>query len=159
MENLQDKTPITKELSSFNYTFFQDEKNPLNDYVDIKSKDGSFSFHIGGKYELTQFLFFAAFQAKAEYFLNDFARILFAVVNCIRDENFFLGVIKLLNQFLERLEAQAAEDADKVSEDDETISQILTEALNSPHNSEQFKQDVRDELTKLQEENKESDEI
>lgn len=159
MENLQDKNPITKELPSFNYTFFNDEDNPINSYVDIKNKDASFFLHIGGKYELTHFLHYVGFHANDDAFLNDFANLVFATISSLRDEKLAIGIIKLLNQFSERLEAQAAEDAENVSEEDEAISQIIMEAFNSPHNSEQFKQDVRDALTELQEENKEIDEI
>lgn len=76
-----------------------------------------------------------------------FACLLYALgLNCMTDSMLFSKFINCWHEYLDSKQSEAKERASKVTATDETVSQAVMESLIRPHDSKEFKEEVKEVL-------------
>ena len=86
----------------------------------------------------------------AESNLNGFPLVMYIISSeMFKSQKFVDDIVNTVSSYTDRLLSDAKEKASEVTDEDDAVSQYVMESLIQPHDSEEFKESVRDVLKEV----------
>lgn len=142
---------MVKEFGAWTFTFYYKEKSIKDTSLSITSTSGQFNCRIGGNNEAYYFLLHCA-QKDDVAVLQDYISRIACLTTIWNDTKLASDVNNALNDWNKRKQEEGAEVAKNITETDEQVAQAVMEAVIAPHDSKQFKEDVKEALSGLENE-------
>lgn len=121
------KPYVSKSVGAFQFNFYYKEGKPESCFLRINNEDGIFSMKIAGNTDAYGYLFAAALQDKDEQ-LHGYAVLLCVpAMAMMKDQQFADDLGKAVNGYIERKQNQGAEEAEKVTDEQEQGNQAIME--------------------------------
>ena len=155
----KDKVPyksVTK--GSFVFDFYYEEGVIEGTYLiisDALDRKNGWSLRIPGNLNTYGYLLACALSegeetVDAESNLTGFPLIMYIISSeMFKSQKFVDDIVNTVSSYTDNLLSEANEKASSVTEDDEAVSQYVMESLIQPHDSEEFKESVRDVLKEV----------
>ena len=154
-----DKVPyksVTK--GSFVFDFYYEEGVLEGTYLIISEatdRKSGWSLRIPGNLNTYGYLLTCALSegeetVDAESNLTGFPLIMYIISSeMFKSQKFVEDIVNTVSSYTDNLLSEAKEKASSVTEEDEAVSQYVMESLIQPHDSEEFKESVRDVLKEV----------
>ena len=159
MNRLKHSKPyLVKEVGKWKFTFHYKEGNIKKTFLSITNDSGMFNCHIGGRNEAYYFLLHVAMQNDTAV-LHDYITRLYHLATVWNDTELAKDVNTAINNWHERVNAEAAEKAAAVNDSEEMASQAFMEdvvayAEASPKERKRMSKESRKEMKQILNEDK-----
>ena len=162
----KDKVPyksVTK--GSFVFDFYYEEGVIEGTYLIISEaldRKNGWSLRIPGNLNTYGYLLSCALSegeetVDAESNLNGFPLVMYIISSeMFKSQKFVDDIVNTVSSYTDNLLSDAKEKASEVTDEDDAVSQYVMESLIKPHDSEEFKESVR-EVLKEEKENESND--
>lgn len=147
---------VTK--GSFVFDFYYEEGVIEGTYLiisDATDRNNGWSLRIPGNLNTYGYLLSCALSegeetVDAESNLTGFPLIMYIISSEIfKSQKFVDDIVNTVSSYTDNLLSEAKEKASSVTEEDEAVSQYVMESLIQPHDSEEFKESVREVLEEV----------
>ena len=147
---------VTK--GSFVFDFYYEEGVLEGTYLiisDATDRKNGWSIRIPGNLNTYLYLLSCALSegeeiVDAESNLTGFPLIMYIISSeMFKSQKFVDDIVTTVSSYTDRLLSEAKENASAVTDEDETVSQYVMESLIKPHDSEEFKESVREVLKEV----------
>lgn len=161
------KPYLSHDLGGYQYDFYYSEGNINDTYIEVTEKSmRMWSIRIPGNTDIFGMLLFCAMEiskaggvegsssdveASSERTILERYGMLMHLcsVALFVNKEFTDDFLNTVSRYINRLDEKSKENAESVTEEDENISQHIMEAMIRPHDSEDFKAAVSEELDKM----------
>lgn len=163
------KPYLSYDLAGYQYDFYYSEGNIKDTYLEVTEKSmRMWSIRIPGNTDIFGMLLYCAMElskgggegSSERVILERYGLLMhLCSVSTFVNKEFTDDFLNTVSRFAERLDEKSKENAESVTEEEEKASQYIMEAMVRPHDSEEFKAAVSEELDKmLSEESKPNEE-
>ena len=154
------KPYLSYDLGGYKYDFYYSEGNINDTYLEITEKSmRMWSIRIPGNTDIFGMLLFCAMEissgrsgeGSAEMIIFEHYGLLMHLcsVATFVNKDFTDDFLNTVSKYVDRLDEKSKENAESVTEEEEKASQYIMEAMVRPHDSEEFKAAVSEELDKM----------
>ena len=153
------KPYLSYDLGGYQYDFYYSEGNINDTYLDITEKSmRMWSMRIPGNTDIFGMLLLCAIEisngsdecSSDMVILERYGLLMhLCSVSAFVNKEFTDDFLNTVNRFVERLDEKSKENAESITEEEEKASQYIMEAMVRPHDSEDFKAAVSEELDKM----------
>lgn len=154
------KPYLSFDLGGYKYDFYYSEGNINDTYLEITEKSmRMWSIRIPGNTDIFGMLLFCAMEissgrsgeGSAEMIILERYGLLMHLcsVATFVNKDFTDDFLNTVSKYVDRLDEKSKENAESVTEEEEKASQYIMEAMVRPHDSEDFKSAVSEELDKM----------
>lgn len=154
------KPYLSYDLGGYKYDFYYSEGNLNNTYLEITEKSMRiWSIRIPGNTDIFGMLLYCAMElssgrsgeCSSEMMILERYGLLMHLcsVTTFVNKDFTDDFLKTVSKYIDRMDEKSKENAESVTEEDEKASQYIMEAMVRPHDSEEFKAAVSEELDKM----------
>ena len=154
------KPYLSYDLGGYKYDFYYSEGNINYTYLEVTEKSmRMWSIRIPGNTDIFGMLLFCAMEissgrsgeGSAEMIILERYGLLMHMcsVATFVNKEFTDDFLNTVSKYVERLDEKSKENAESVTEEEEKASQYIMEAMVRPHDSEDFKAAVSEELDKM----------
>lgn len=161
------KPYLSYDLGGYKYDFYYSEGNLNDTYLEVTEKSmRMWSIRIPGNTDIFGMLLLCAMEISKEggvagsssdveasterTILERYGLLMhLCSVALFSNEEFTHDFLEDVSKYINRLEEKSKEIAESITEEDENISQHIMEAMIRPHDSEDFKAAVSEELDKM----------
>lgn len=154
------KPYLSYDLAGYQYDFYYSEGNIKDTYLEVTEKSmRMWSIRIPGNTDIFGMLLFCVMEissgrsgeGSAEMIILERYGLLMHLCSVVFfvNKEFTDDFLNTVSRYINRLEQKSKEIAESVTEEDENISQHIMEAMIRPHDSEDFKAAVSEELDKM----------
>lgn len=169
-KNKELKPYLSYDLAGYKYDFYYSEGNINDTYLEVTEKSmHMWSIRIPGDTDIYGMLLYCAMEisngksgeGSSEMVILERYGLLMHLcsVATFSNKEFTDDFLNIVSKYIERLDKKSKENAESVTEEEEKASQYIMEAMVRPHDSEEFKSAVSEELEKmLSEESKPNEE-
>lgn len=168
-KNKELKPYLSYDLAGYQYDFYYSEGNIKDTYLEVTEKSmRMWSIRIPGNTDIFGMLLYCAMklsngggeESTERVILERYGMLMhLCSVALFSNEEFTHDFLEDVSKYINRLEEKSKENAESVTEEEEKASQYIMEAMVRPHDSEEFKAAVSEELDKmLSEESKPNEE-
>lgn len=159
-KNKELKPYLSYYLAGYKYDFYYSEGNINDTYLEITEKSmRMWSIRIPGNTDIFGMLLFCAMEissgrsgeGSAEMIILERYGLLMHLcsVATFVNKDFTDDFLNTVSRYINRLDEKSKENAESVTEEEEKASQYIMEAMVRPHDSEDFKAAVSEELDKM----------
>ena len=163
------KPYLSYDLGGYKYDFYYSEGNINDTYLEVTEKSmRMWSMRIPGNTDIFGMLLFCAMEissgrsgeGSAEMLILERYGLLMHLcsVATFVNKDFTDDFLNTVSKYVERLDEKSKENAESITEEEEKASQYIMEAMVRPHDSEDFKAAVSEELDKMLSEESSSNE-
>ena len=154
------KPYLSYDLGGYKYDFYYSEGNINDTYLEVTEKSmRMWSIRIPGNTDIFGMLLFCAMEissgrsgeGSAEMIILERYGLLMHMcsVATFVNKDFTDDFLNTVSKYVDRLDEKSKENAESVTEEEEKASQYIMEAMVRPHDSEEFKAAVSEELDKM----------
>lgn len=153
------KPYLSYDLAGYQYDFYYSEGNINDTYLEVTEKSmRMWSIRIPGNTDIFGMLLYCAMELSKGGGEDSSERVILerygllmhlCSVSVFVNKEFTDDFLNTVSRFVERLDEKSKENAESVTEEDEKASQYIMEAMVRPHDSEEFKAAVSEELDKM----------
>ena len=154
------KPYLSYDLGGYKYDFYYSEGNINDTYLEVTEKSmRMWSIRIPGNADIFGMLLFCAMEissgrsgeGSAEMIILERYGLLMHLcsVAIFVNKDFTDDFLNTVSKYVDRLDEKSKENAESVTEEEEKASQYIMEAMVRPHDSEEFKAAVSEELDKM----------
>ena len=154
------KPYLSYDLGGYKYDFYYSEGNINDTYLEVTEKSmRMWSIRIPGNTDIFGMLLFCAMEissgrsgeGSAEMIILERYGLLMHLcsVAIFVNKDFTDDFLNTVSKYVDRLDEKSKENAESVTEEEEKASQYIMEAMVRPHDSEEFKAAVSEELDKM----------
>ena len=154
------KPYLSYDLGGYKYDFYYSEGNINDTYLEVTEKSmRMWSIRIPGNTDIFGMLLLCAMEissgrsgeGSAEMLILERYGLLMHLcsVATFVNKDFTDDFLNTVSKYVERLDEKSKENAESVTEEEEKASQYIMEAMVRPHDSEDFKAAVSEELDKM----------
>ena len=154
------KPYLSYDLGGYKYDFYYSEGNINDTYLEVTEKSmRMWSIRIPGNTDIFGMLLFCAMEissgrsgeGSAEMIILERYGLLMHLcsVATFVNKDFTDDFLNTVSKYVDRLDEKSKENAESVTEEEEKASQYIMEAMVRPHDSEEFKAAVSEELDKM----------
>ena len=154
------KPDLSYDLGGYKYDFYYSEGNINDTYLEITEKSmRMWSIRIPGNTDIFGMLLLCAMEissgrsgeGSAEMIILERYGLLMHLcsVATFVNKDFTDDFLNTVSKYVDRLDEKSKENAESVTEEEEKASQYIMEAMVRPHDSEDFKAAVSEELDKM----------
>ena len=154
------KPYLSYDLVGYKYDFYYSEGNLNDTYLEVTEKSmRMWSIRIPGNADIFGMLLFCAMEissgrsgeGSAEMIILERYGLLMHLcsVAIFVNKDFTDDFLNTVSKYVDRLDEKSKENAESVTEEEEKASQYIMEAMVRPHDSEEFKAAVSEELDKM----------
>ena len=154
------KPYLSYDLGGYKYDFYYSEGNINDTYLEVTEKSmRMWSIRIPGNTDIFGMLLFCAMEissgrsgeGSAEMIILERYGLLMHMcsVATFVNKDFTDDFLNTVSKYVDRLDEKSKENAESVTEEEEKASQYIMEAMVRPHDSEDFKAAVSEELDKM----------
>ena len=154
------KPYLSYDLGGYKYDFYYSEGNINDTYLEITEKSmRMWSIRIPGNTDIFGMLLLCAMEissgrsgeGSAEMIILERYGLLMHLcsVATFVNKDFTDDFLNTVSKYVDRLDEKSKENAESVTEEEEKASQYIMEAMVRPHDSEDFKAAVSEELDKM----------
>lgn len=154
------KPYLSYDLGGYKYDFYYSEGNINDTYLEITEKSmRMWSIRIPGNTDIFGMLMFCAMEissgrsgeGSAEMMILERYGLLMHLcsVATFVNKDFTDDFLNAVSKYVDRLDEKSKENAESVTEEEEKASHYIMEAMVRPHDSEEFKAAVSEELDKM----------
>lgn len=154
------KPYLSYDLGGYKYDFYYSEGNINDTYLEVTEKSmRMWSIRIPGNADIFGMLLFCAMEissgrsgeGSAEMIILERYGLLMHLcsVATFVNKDFTDDFLNTVSKYVDRLDEKSKENAESVTEEEEKASQYIMEAMVRPHDSEEFKAAVSEELDKM----------
>lgn len=154
------KPYLSYDLGGYKYDFYYSEGNINDTYLEITEKSmRMWSIRIPGNTDIFGMLLFCAMEISSgrsgegstEMIILERYGLLMHLcsVETFVNKDFTDDFLNTVSKYVDRLDEKSKENAESVTEEEEKASQYIMEAMVRPHDSEDFKAAVSEELDKM----------
>lgn len=153
------KPYLSYDLGGYKYDFYYSEGNINDTYLEVTEKSmRMWSIRIPGNTDIFGMLLLCAMElsngsgeGSSEMVILERYGLLMHLcsVALFVNKEFTDDFLNTVSRYINRLDEKSKENAESVTEEDEKISQHIMEAMIRPHDSEDFKAAVSEELDKM----------
>lgn len=163
------KPYLSYDLAGYQYDFYYSEGNINDTYLEVTEKSmRMWSIRIPGNTDIFGMLLYCAMELSKGGGEGSYERVILerygilmhlCSVALFVNKEFTDDFLNTVSRYINRLDEKSKENAESVTEEEEKASQYIMEAMVRPHDSEEFKAAVSEELDKmLSEESKPNEE-
>ena len=155
----ESKPYLSYDLAGYQYDFYYSEGNLNDTYLEVTEKSmRMWSIRIPGNTDIFGMLLFCAIEISKGSDECSYERVILerygmlmhlCSVSSFVNKEFTDDFLNTVSRYINRLDEKSKENAESVTEEDENISQHIMEAMVRPHDSEEFKAAVSEELDKM----------
>lgn len=169
-KNKELKPYLSYDLAGYKYDFYYSEGNINDTYLEVTEKSmRMWSIRIPGNTDIYGMLLYSAMEisngrsgegSPEMLILGRYGLLMhLCSVETFSNKEFTDDFLNTVSRYINRLDEKSKENAESVTEEEEKASQYIMEAMIRPHDSEDFKAAVSEELDKmLSEESKPNEE-
>lgn len=153
------KPYLSYDLGGYQYDFYYSEGNLNDTYLEVTEKSmRMWSIRIPGNTDIFGMLLYCAMElskgggedSSEKVILERYGLLMhLCSVSAFVNKEFTDDFLNTVSRFVERLDEKSKENAESVTEEEEKASQYIMEAMVRPHDSEEFKAAVSEELDKM----------
>lgn len=154
------KPYLSYDLGGYKYDFYYSEGNINDTYLEITEKSmRMWSMRIPGNTDIFGMLLYCAMElssgrsgeGSSEMMILERYGLLMHIcsVTTFVNKDFTDDFLYTVSKYVDRLDEKSKENAESVTEEEEKASQYIMEAMVRPHDSEEFKAAVSEELDKM----------
>ena len=154
------KPYLSYDLGGYKYDFYYSEGNINDTYLEVTEKSmRMWSMRIPGNTDIFGMLLFCAMEissgrsgeGSAEMIILERYGLLMHMcsVATFVNKDFTDDFLNAVSKYVDRLDEKSKENAESITEEEEKASQYIMEAMVRPHDSEDFKAAVSEELDKM----------
>lgn len=154
------KPYLSYDLGGYKYDFYYSEGNLNDTYLEITEKSmRMWSMRIQGNTDIFGMLLYCAMElssgrsgeGSSEMMILERYGLLMHIcsVTTFVNKDFTDDFLNTVSKYVDRLDEKSKENAESVTEEEEKASQYIMEAMVRPHDSEEFKAAVSEELDKM----------
>ena len=153
------KPYLSYDLGGYKYDFYYSEGNINDTYLEITEKSmRMWSIRIPGNTDIFGILLYCAMElskgsgegSSESVILERYGLLMhLCSVALFVNKDFTDDFLKTVSKYVDRLDEKSKENAESVTEEEENVSQYIMEAMVRPHDSEDFKAAVSEELDKM----------
>lgn len=153
------KPYLSYDLGGYKYDFYYSEGNINDTYLEITEKSmRMWSIRIPGNTDIFGMLLYCAMElsngggegSSEMVILERYGMLMhLCSVALFVNKEFTDDFLNTVSKYINRLEEKSKEIAESVTEEEEKASQYIMEAMVRPHDSEEFKAAVSEELDKM----------
>lgn len=154
------KPYLSYDLGGYKYDFYYSEGNINDTYLEITEKSmRMWSMRIPGNTDIFGMLLLCAMEissgrsgeGSAEMMILERYGLLMHIcsVTTFVNKDFTDDFLNTVSKYVDRLDEKSKENAESITEEEEKASQYIMEAMVRPHDSEEFKAAVSEELDKM----------
>ena len=153
------KPYLSFDLAGYQYDFYYSEGNINDTYLEVTEKSmRMWSIRIPGNTDIFGMLLYCAMElsngsGEGSYesvILERYGMLMhLCSVALFVNKEFTDDFLNTVSRYINRLDEKSKEIAESITEEDENISQHIMEAMIRPHDSEDFKAAVSEELDKM----------
>ena len=154
------KPYLSYDLGGYKYDFYYSEGNINDTYLEVTEKSmRMWSMRIPGNTDIFGMLLLCAIEissgrsgeGSAEMIILEHYGLLMHLcsVATFVNKDFTDDFLNAVSKYVDRLDEKSKENAESVTEEEEKASQYIMEAMVRPHDSEEFKAAVSEELDKM----------
>ena len=154
------KPYLSYDLGGYKYDFYYSEGNINDTYLEVTEKSmRMWSIRIPGNTDIFGMLLVCAMEissgrsgeGSAEMIILERYGLLMHLcsVATFVNKDFTDDFLNTVSKYVDRLDEKSKENAESVTEEEEKASQYIMEAMVRPHDSEEFKAAVSEELDKM----------
>lgn len=154
------KPYLSYDLGGYKYDFYYSEGNINDTYLEITEKSmRMWSIRIPGNTDIFGMLLFCAMEinsgrsgeGSAEMIIMERYGLLMHLcsVATFVNKDFTDDFLNTVSKYVDSIDEKSKENAESVTEEEEKASQYIIEAMVRPHDSEEFKAAVSEELDKM----------
>lgn len=154
------KPYLSFDLGGYKYDFYYSEGNLNDTYLEITEKSmRMWSMRIPGNTDIFGMLLYCAMElssgrsgeGSSEMMILERYGLLMHIcsVTTFVNKDFTDDFLNTVSKYVDRLDEKSKENAESVTEEEEKASQYIMEAMVRPHDSEEFKAAVSEELDKM----------
>lgn len=154
------KPYLSYDLGGYQYDFYYSEGNLNDTYLEITEKSmRMWSIRIPGNTDIFGMLLYCAMElssgrsceGSSEMMILERYGLLMHLcsVTTFVNKEFTDDFLNTVSRYINRLDEKSKENAESVTEEEEKTSQYIMEAMVRPHDSEEFKAAVSEELDKM----------
>lgn len=154
------KPYLSYDLGGYKYDFYYSEGNINDTYLEITEKSmRMWSMRIPGNTDIFGMLLYCAMElisgrsgeGSSEMMILERYGLLMHIcsVTTFVNKDFTDDFLNTVSKYVDRLDEKSKENAESVTEEEEKESQYIMEAMVRPHDSEEFKAAVSEELDKM----------
>lgn len=154
------KPYLSYDLGVYKYDFYYSEGNINDTYLEITEKSmRMWSMRIPGNTDIFGMLLYCAMElisgrsgeGSSEMMILERYGLLMHIcsVTTFVNKDFTDDFLNTVSKYVDRLDEKSKENAESVTEEEEKASQYIMEAMVRPHDSEEFKAAVSEELDKM----------
>ena len=154
------KPYLSYDLGGYKYDFYYSEGNINDTYLEVTEKSmRMWSMRIPGNTDIFGMLLFCAMEissgrsgeGSAEMIILERYGLLMHLcsVATFVNKDFTDDFLNAVSKYVDRLDEKSKENAESITEEEEKASQYIMEAMVRPHDSEEFKAAVSEELDKM----------
>lgn len=156
----ESKPYLSYDLGGYKYDFYYSEGNINDTYLEVTEKSmRMWSIRIPGNTDIFGMLLFCAMEissgrsgeGSAEMIILEHYGLLMHLcsVATFVNKDFMDDFLNTVSKYVDRLDEKSKDNAESVTEEEEKASQYIMEAMVRPHDSEDFKAAVSEELDKM----------
>lgn len=156
----ESKPYLSYDLVGYKYDFYYSEGNINDTYLEVTEKSmRMWSIRIPGNTDIFGMLLFCAMEissgrsgeGSAEMIILEHYGLLMHLcsVATFVNKDFMDDFLNTVSKYVDRLDEKSKDNAESVTEEEEKASQYIMEAMVRPHDSEDFKAAVSEELDKM----------
>lgn len=119
----------TVSVNDWLFEFYLDEKSVNHTYLEISNKSKLFGMRIGGNSHAYGYLLAAAEQGLTEQLHGYVVMLCVPALGITQDQELCDGITREIGEYLKRLDKQAQEIADNVSNEEEMANQALMDEV------------------------------
>lgn len=143
MSIFKQKPLKTVECGGFIVKFYYKEGNLNCTYMDISTISRVWSMRIAGNTYTYGYLLEASNQGLTEQ-IHGYAAMLYILSQQMtQDQGLVDDITRVINKWQRRMDKKAEQDANKITETDEQVSQAVMQSVVFGHDSKQFKKEVK----------------
>lgn len=158
-KNKELKPYLSYDLAGYKYDFYYSEGNINDTYLEITEKSmRMWSIRIPGNTDIYGMLLYCAMGISKGSSEGSYERVILerygllmhlCSVALFVNKEFTDDFLNTVSRYINRLDEKSKENAENVTEEEEKASQYIMEAMVRPHDSEDFKAAVIEELDKM----------
>lgn len=159
-KNKELKPYLSYDLAGYKYDFYYSEGNIKETYLEVTEKSKRmWSIRIPGNTDIYGMLLLCAMEisngrsgegSPEMLILGRYGLLMhLCSVETFSNKEFTDDFLNIVSKYVERLDKKSKENAESVTEEEEKASQYIMEAMVRPHDSEEFKSAVSEELDKM----------
>ena len=153
------KPYLSYDLGGYQYDFYYSEGNIKDTYLEVTEKSmRMWSIRIPGNTDIFGMLLYCAMElskgsgegSSESVILERYGMLMhLCSVATFVNKDFTDDFLNTVSRYINRLDEKSKENAENVTEEEEKASQYIMEAMVRPHDSEDFKAAVSEELDKM----------